>query len=633
MRASRSCRRRKSRRCRAFQRKTSLYLAKSVASWQAIFGKVIDVPSFDGVETCTDFARLVKSFLGRDVSDIPREQLSFQSIKKGLPDSCKCMENGLIDKLVRTIGSPPQQLPRGYLGFVRRVVADLFKKGWDASYESFCLTTTPPLSSVSTLDGPCRAAGSRSNGGCLGQCGGEQDAFLDVVLHGEGELGPVKGELLVVQSAGKPRPLSKFCASTLALKPLHKTIYGFLKRFRWLLTGDPTAEKLRRAGFRAGGGDLVSGDYASATDGLSIEVAQAILETAFSSSIMIPENVREFALRALRPVLGWDLDDEISVSTGQMMGSYLSFPLLCLQNYLAFRWSLRGTAGASRVPVLINGDDILFQKSGHFDKWCSSIQSVGLTVERTKTSVETSWGTINSTLLEWDGESLSPQWSARFGMFRPAEQPGSLGKSFLSFLGGLTEPALRFSAGREWFRWHLGELRSAGVSPVSLGFRGLLSRRLSKLFSLLELPLVEFPRAFDKHLVGYDAEFVAHHDASALGPEELFQSSLELGAQKWADGWRPLDVEQSCFSYCRSRSACKGSRFDYPCIPSWVFSHEDRFRFCMKGQLRAVRPKPVGAKAFLAPFPERTEVLVSWSVLDSLRLDYQEHQGWLPPYG
>jgi hypothetical protein len=283
--------------------------------------------------------------------------------------------------------------------------------------------------------------------------------------------------------------------------------------------------------------------------------------------------------------------------------------------------------------VLINGDDILFQKSGHFDKWCSAIQSVGLTVERTKTSVENSWGTINSTLLEWDGQGLRPAWSARFGMFRPAEHPGSLGRTFMSFLRGLDEPSVRFSAGREFFRWHLGELRSSGVSPVSLGFRGLLSRRLSKLFSLLELPLVEFPRAFDKHSVGYDADFVTRHDADALGPEELFQSSLELGSQKWADGWKPVDVEQSAFAYCRQRTRCKGDRFDYPNIPPWVFSEENRFRFCLRNQGGSRRPRPVSAKAFLAPFPEVTEVLVSWSVLDSLRLDSWGSEGELPPYG
>jgi len=37
------------------------------------------------------------------------------------------------------------------------------------------------------------------------------------------------------------------------------------------------------------------------------------------------------------------------------MGSYLSFPLLCLHSYLAARWALRGEEG----NVLVNGDDTL----------------------------------------------------------------------------------------------------------------------------------------------------------------------------------------------------------------------------------------------------------------------------------
>jgi len=41
------------------------------------------------------------------------------------------------------------------------------------------------------------------------------------------------------------------------------------------------------------------------------------------------------------------------------MGSYLSFPLLCLHSYLAARWALRGEEG----NVLVNGDDTLVSAS------------------------------------------------------------------------------------------------------------------------------------------------------------------------------------------------------------------------------------------------------------------------------
>nr|UVX28887.1 MAG: RNA dependent RNA polymerase [Magnaporthe oryzae botourmiavirus 9-A] len=637
---SKSKKGRKSRCCRVYRRNTIEYIDRSVGSWQAIFGKSVSVPVWPERASCPELARLVKAFLGRDVSDVPREQLSFQSIKKGLPDSCECMSNGMIDKLVSSIGSSPKKLPPGYLDFVRSEVSRLFYKGWDASYESFCLTTSPPLSSVyvrdeldETLRGTplCSARGSRSTGGCLAWLKADQDEFLDCVLHGEGDVGDILGKLLVVQSAGKPRPLSKFTANALALKPLHKSIYSFLKRKSWLLVGPPTAEKLRKAGFRKGGGSLVSGDYASATDGLSIEVAEVILETALSSCAFVPANIREAAVRALRPLLIYgDNDDEVRVSVGQMMGSYLSFPLLCLQNYLAFRWSLRGT-GIKKVPLLINGDDILYQLDDHFDRWASVLPSVGLTVERTKTSVEDSWGTINSTLLEWDGEFLSPSWSARFGMFRPAEHPSSLGRSFASFLAGLSEPDLRFRAGREFFKWHLGELRSSRVSPVSLGFRGLLARRLSKLFSLLELPLSELPPAFKQHDVCYDGDFVSRANIESFGPEELFQSSLELGSQKWSRGWRPVDVCKEAILYCIARSLATPDAHSYPSVIDWFTMTDSQFSFSLRQSSREPR-NLVRSSEFLKPFPPRSEVLVSTSVL-YCELSYRDGDFEpLPPY-
>lgn len=635
MSAFSSCRRPKSRRCRAYRAKTVLFVEQSVASWQAIFGRSVVLPSWK-CGSCSELAGLVKSFLGRDVSDVPMEQLSFQSIKKGLPASCECMTSGMIDKLVSSLGSSPVRLPPRYLDFVRSECRALFRKGWDASYESFCLTVTPPLSAVLASKEKrrlCSALGGRADGGCLGQVAGEQDAFLDCVLHGQGAIEDLEGSLLVVQSAGKPRPLSKFQASALALKPLHKTLYGFMKKFPWLLVGDPTASRLDRAGFREGEGELVSGDYASATDGLSIEVAEAILGVVLERSVFVPENVRRGALSALRPLLlyGDDLESSFRPVRGQMMGSYLSFPLLCLQNYLAFRWSLLGT-GVRRVPLLINGDDILFQRTGHFPRWSSAVGSVGLTVEPTKTSVERGWGTINSTLLEWRGGRLRPSWSARFGMFRPAEHPGSLGKSFLDFLRGLDEPALRFRAGREFFRWHLGELRSAGVSPVSLGFRGLLARRLSKVYSLLQLPLVDFPAFFSKHDVGYDADFVTRHEIGALSGEELFQSSLELGSEKWARGWMPASLEQRAFAYCQARASVKDRRFDYPSVGAWFGLGDREFSFRLRNLPPADGPPKVGSKAFLQPFAVPADVLVSWRVLDALRLDHSLVPEQLPSY-
>nr|WNM95039.1 MAG: RNA-dependent RNA polymerase [Diaporthe gulyae scleroulivirus 1] len=617
--------RRVSRRCRAYRQRTKDYILRCVASWQAMFGCRVALPLSWESRSCSDMARLVKSFLSQEVSSDPAAQLGFQSIKKGLPASCSCMEKGMLDKLASVISGPPRALPKNYLSFVKKEVRTLFPKCWDTSYEKFCLTSSPPLSACTEE--------VRSRGGCLealvsssGSCG--QAEYLETVLKGHGDLPRVlQGELMVVQSAGKPRPLSKFSAASFHLQPLHKTIFGRLKRYPWLLVGPPTSSRLQRAGFREGGGELVSGDYASATDGLSVEVAETILETILSTAGVVPDNVKRFARAALRPSLSTPDGKVVDVSVGQMMGSFLSFPLLCLQNYLAFRWASRHIK--EKIPLLINGDDILFQRTGLFNKWSSVLSEVGLTVETTKTSVEESWGTINSTLLRWSQGLLTPSWSPRFGMFRPAEHPSSLGRSFLDFLCGCDDPSLRYRSGREWFKWHLVELRSAFCSLPSLGFRGLLAKRLSKVFDLEFAPQRELPRPFKRHQVGFSEDFVSRLDLCALSEEELFQSSCEVAARKWNEGYSSVDETAEAIRYCLARSCPRP--YDYSFHPFFFAANDVEFSFGLRNRLKRLIHRGPTSKAYLAPFPPREDVLFVTSVMESLAPSQGEFEV-LPPY-
>nr|UJQ91981.1 MAG: putative RNA-dependent RNA polymerase [Botourmiaviridae sp.] len=613
--------------CRAYQRRTVDVVNRAVASWQAIFGGSVPPLSWGG-GSCPDLARLVKKFLASKVSTDEAAQMGFQSIKKLLPDSCRCMESGMLDELVERLGRAPRVLPSGYLSFVKREVSRLFPKGWDASYEGYCLSTAPPLTS-------CCEAGV-ADGGVLSALGYGQSDYLDRVLHGRGgRLCPrYSGKLLVVQSAGKPRALSKFPAEALFLKPLHKTIYGSLSKRPWLLRGPPSREALRRAGFSEGGGVLVSGDYRSATDNLPIEVMELALSVMLENAVFVPRSVAELALRACRPIL-FSESESLEVRVGQMMGSLLSFPFLCLQNYLAFRWACRSAGVRGRVPVLINGDDILFQTAvpGFPERWLGAVAAVGLEVEETKTSVELEFGSLNSTLLRWVDGALTPVWSPRFGMLRPAEHPGSLGKSFLDFLRGAPE-AYRFRAGRVWFEWHLGALRSAGVALPDLGFRGLLAKRLAGLFHLLHFPRAEFPSYFAKHGVSMCGDFVSRVDSSMLSEEELRQASMEVAAQKWSIGFVPASRVSGALRYCLERSASKGRRFDYPSAELlaffWADPLEFRFRLRNLGYGEESASRRELTKAFLAPVPVSTEVLVPTSCLDQWLPDLG--RGPLPPY-
>lgn len=593
-------------------------MSRAIRSWEAIYN--VRVPSSLPEDcTCVDLARAVKELLATRVSEDESSQMGFQSIKKLLPDSCKCMESSLLDDLVLRLGKEPRSLPAGYLSFVNKEVDRLFPKGWDASYEGYCLTTSPPLTS-------CCESG-RSDGGVLGAMGGISQAdFLERVLHGRGgKICPYyAGKLLVVQSAGKPRPLTKFPAEGLYLKPIHKTIYGALSSKKWLLRGPPSREALLKAGFSADLGDLVSGDYKSATDNLPIEVMEVALARMLRNAISIPENVKELAQRACRPLL-FSEKETLEVKVGQMMGSLLSFPFLCLQNYLSFRWSLRSAGIKGHVPVLINGDDILFQepKPGFSETWFRVVSAVGLEVEQTKTSVARDFGSLNSTLLRWEEGRLVPVWSPRFGMFRPAEHPGSLGSAFLSFLRGAPDE-YRFPAAREWFNWHIGEIRSARVSLPSLGFRGLLAKRLAGLFHVLHFDDVEFPRAFRTHGVVMSADFVSRIPTDALSDEERRQASMEIAAQKWTHGWVPLNRVSAAIEYCLARSAVKGRRFDYPDVSRYFAADPLEFQFLLRNRgLEVRRSRLEVAKSFLAPLPSSTETLVPTSWLDS----------WVPQLG
>lgn len=535
----------------------------------------LELAPFEGDRTsCQTLAASVKQYLSQEVSSDPMVQMSFQSIKKLLPDSCRCMESDLLNRLVEKIGSPPLPLPKGYLAFVRKKTLSLFPKGWDRSYERYCLTTSPPLTSTTTS--------SRREGGMLGDLV-DQPAYLDAVLHSRLFDMPesFEGELMVVQSSGKPRPLVKASSDSLLLRPLHKTIYDYLSRKKWCLRGPPTEEALREAGFREGRGNVVSGDYVSATDNLPVEVMEEILKVLGETCTFVPPMIFSLALSSCRAVLYGEGGLELEVSRGQMMGFFLSFPLLCLQNFLSFSWALSQAKVRSKVPLVINGDDILFQEPfpGFHHSWRKVVGAVGLEVEVSKTSVSRSYGTINSTLLEWSSGLLKPVWTARFGMFRPCSYPGGLGKSFLDFLRGCP-PTMRFFAGREWFRWHVSELRSAAVSLPSLGFRGLLAARLGSLFSLAFPDVEELP-SFEQHGVWFsNSDFVTRVPRGAVDEELQFASSLEVASAKWREGWCPVQRESAAIRYCLELTAIRGrSRlFDYPatgftclsCTSAWL---------------------------------------------------------------
>lgn len=165
----------------------------------------------------------------------------------------------------------------------------------------------------------------------------------------------------------------------------------------------------------------VSGDYESATDNLSMVFSSEILDYFLSKVDPFQFQNMQLAYKyctIMKQVLGahdvhYEVGETLGIpmvtqSNGQLMGSPLSFPILCLANFIAFvrafdRWSGRSW---KRYPVVINGDDIVFLGTPSLYKiWREEIASVGFLPSKGKNYTHSEFFIVNSEMYH----SLAPQ--------------------------------------------------------------------------------------------------------------------------------------------------------------------------------------------------------------------------------
>jgi hypothetical protein len=213
----------------------------------------------------------------------------------------------------------------------------------------------------------------------------------------------------------------------------------------------------------------VSGDYKAATDGLSLQANQECLRALLAAG---GASARERSL--MKKVLGahWvsypepycsqarekGLDLEPFLMTnGQLMGSLLSFPVLCTINLVAYWRALERYTGRefeiNDLPVLINGDDICFRANDAFYQiWIEETKRVGFTLSQGKNYCSRDYVTINS--VGWvdkrDGDGVRhlrklPALNAGLllrdasGPFRPPARANQKERPFAAILSDLLE--------------------------------------------------------------------------------------------------------------------------------------------------------------------------------------------------
>nr|WAK77892.1 MAG: hypothetical protein [Botourmiaviridae sp.] len=419
------------------------------------------------------------------------------------------------------VTAPEIPLPAGYVPHICQMVREMFPRGWDKGYFNQVDVATPTIKSV--LEKGRGKGGWRSTGPDREEyglaCMGETE-----LLSGENSC---KVRYMDAACDGKSRAVTVMSADAQVLKPLHKLVYDRISQFPWLLRGKAKPNRFRDF-TRVPGEVFVSGDYESATDHLPVSSAEWILRTILKNCTYVPEAVQVAALRYLRVTMMYPDGSEVE-TTRQLMGSLLCFPLLCIQNYLAFRWVF-----GPDTPVRVNGDDIVFRCTREkYEEWAGFVSSVGLRLSPGKTLVSSSSFSLNSTFFTASDSSvrLVPVVRCTTMLRSKAPYPTALSGSLRGFLEGWRGD-VRDDLGAWFLRGKSKVIRKSGRSVLrGLGV-GATHRMLQdsgfwrrELWYLNSVP------------ARYKKNFTALEGVPLPLPPDRLQGQVKLPS-----GWRRVDV-------------------------------------------------------------------------------------------
>lgn len=156
------------------------------------------------------------------------------------------------------------------------------------------------------------------------------------------------------------------------LRSLQKRMWSSLRQHRpFRLIGEKvTPELLTILEQQHEGSIWNSGDYSQATDNLSSAVTKRIIDN-ISADPMVQTALTQALLNNMVYYPEDSCIEEFEMKRGQLMGCLFSFPILCIANYLVYAYTYREFYGLSKgeftnLPVLVNGDDILFKDKKSF---------------------------------------------------------------------------------------------------------------------------------------------------------------------------------------------------------------------------------------------------------------------------
>jgi len=360
---------------------------------ESIFNVLLPAVSFECLSSLKQFcsglllpssdhpwSRPIRRLLRRDRLSIAGSLFLFRKILPATRPS--------LSDYIQKMSQPAPDPAPGYMEFISSEINKMFPIGWDKGYAANVYGTC--IKPTSCLESKSRDGGARM---LAEEHFGSREAFIESCLVKYGGVRPAVSlaRAAIAPCAGKDRIVTVNSIDMNILMPYHTTLYDFISTKKWCLRGEARTRSFED--FLSKDGEvLVSGDYESATDNLNQDIACHIMNLINRRCSRVPLHVRDGASRTLKPTIS--VDGRYTESKrGQLMGNAMSFPLLCLQNYLAFKFLV-----PREVPVRINGDDIVFRSTyQEYQTWKDGVLNCGLTLSEGKTMVDKRNFSLNST--------------------------------------------------------------------------------------------------------------------------------------------------------------------------------------------------------------------------------------------
>ena len=273
-------------------------------------------------------------------------------------------------------------LPSEIHDLVSRVAAEIVPCRWDALLPK---TRVYIPTTKATLETP-----SSKGGHWIKQSRYHNDSKLEVMEDGR-----------VITIFGQRRQS--------VLRPLHESLYESLSKYRWLKRGEFTPSDVSELMEVSPKHEIfISGDYTASTDNIRTEVLEIIVaELREKASLLSDEEER-----ALLEFPHYSIGGR-TANRGSPMGSYLSFPILCIANRLAFEIACITDGRMThrqrvKKRVRINGDDIIFRGDRTLAlHWKEAARIIGFVVNDEKTGISSRVAELNSTAVAvLDGGAL-----------------------------------------------------------------------------------------------------------------------------------------------------------------------------------------------------------------------------------